>query len=282
MKVATCGSLHAISESVVRGYWNGEIFIGPLRGPGGIFFPYFTHRINCVDMANDGRRFMIGTEDGQSMVGQTQLQGGISLIGQMMMTKTAPVLSVAVSNVDIAVTGAADNAVRVFDASNGLLRKQLPHAHPVHALAVTPLGTLIASGDGPQIQLWDAVTGNLLQTAHLKDGIESLVFSPGGKFLASVAGKYAATIDIWDVSNPTHGGRLAKETSCELRGPVVAMSFSRSSDRLGLATASGSTYHWLFHSDVAPLMHAEQVTTGKRIHGLSYDFQDVVVIMYDH
>ncbi len=100
---------------------------------------------------------------------------------------------------------AGDNGLLVLvDAATGETVRALDHPGDVFAVAVSPDGTLIASGGRDQIiRLWDTSTGSLVNrlgtasTGH-RDRVTALAFSPDGTALAS--GGADARVIIWDVA----------------------------------------------------------------------------------
>lgn len=76
------------------------------------------------------------------------------------------------------------------------------HNAPVNAVAFSPDGTLVASGDGEKggldgtLKLWDASTGKMSKTLKQGGPITSVAFSPDGKLLAS--GSDNASFVVWD------------------------------------------------------------------------------------
>jgi len=118
------------------------------------------------------------------------------------------------------------------------------NVHPVRAIAVSPDKSAVAAGRGNQIHIYDAGSGayirtlidpkltgpdkNPLKAAHLSL-VDSLAFSPDGKFLAS--GFYGDVL-LWDAST---GALRQKITGFADR--VVALSFSKDSKLL--ATGGG-------------------------------------------
>jgi WD40 repeat protein len=95
---------------------------------------------------------------------------------------------------------ACEASVRVWERTTGLaVCTCLGHEGPVHALAFSPDGKLLASGGADNtIRLWNAATGAATQnyTGH-EQAIRTLAFSPDGAKLAS--GSADTTVLIWDV-----------------------------------------------------------------------------------
>jgi WD40 repeat protein len=120
----------------------------------------------------------------------------------------------------------------------------LPAAvHPVRALAVSPDKSMVAVGRANQIQVYEAGSGKYLRsltdpelTAASKQSlahasiVESLVYSPDGKLLAS--GSYQ-TVILWEAKT----GKLERKM-VGFADRVMALSFS--SDGKKLATGGGA------------------------------------------
>lgn len=92
-----------------------------------------------------------------------------------------------------------DHAVRLWDASSGEVRQVLGgHEHDVNALAFSPDGRLLASGDAQGVtRLWDAATGESLQVLDQGWGVYGLAFRPDGRRLASAG--FDGLVWIWGV-----------------------------------------------------------------------------------
>jgi WD40 repeat protein len=105
--------------------------------------------------------------------------------------------------------GSWDGAVKVWDATNWQELYTLANLGHVLAVAFSPDGRRMASasghyfysGDECAIRIWDADSGQIIQTlSGHQGGVFCLAFGPDGKRLATAGGE-DATIKVWDVSN---------------------------------------------------------------------------------
>jgi WD40 repeat protein len=89
--------------------------------------------------------------------------------------------------------------VIIWDRHAGVPLFRLRHGVPVHRVAFSPDGRLIATLPARTVQFWDAQTGEDqgTLTGH-GNHIATLSFSPEGRFLAT--GGYDSTVRLWDVS----------------------------------------------------------------------------------
>ena len=78
------------------------------------------------------------------------------------------------------------------------LMELLGHSSYVRAVAFSPDGTRLASGsDDKTVKVWDASTGEAVQTLQGHSGdVSAVTFSPDGTRLAS--GSYDKTVKVWD------------------------------------------------------------------------------------
>jgi WD40 repeat protein/class 3 adenylate cyclase len=96
----------------------------------------------------------------------------------------------------------AQEIAKVWDAATGeLLYSGNPgHTGPIHDVAFSPDGTLVATGGEDQkAKVWDSMTGQVLYTlsGHTVD-INSVSFSPDGRRLATAG--YDYTVRVWDIT----------------------------------------------------------------------------------
>lgn len=114
------------------------------------------------------------------------------------------------------VIGGSGTSVQLWEVETGQpLGKLLGHFDVVQALALSPDGTLLASGGfDKSIRLWQLPTGQRLGMLTLHtDTVLALAFSPGGQLL--VSSSIHDPIVLWDVNRGQerntlvgHGGRV--------------------------------------------------------------------------
>ena len=94
----------------------------------------------------------------------------------------------------------------------------LGHKHQVWALAFSPDGSLMASGDrGGQVNLWHLADGTLQRSIAADDGpIWSLAFTPDGRTLVTASDR---RVQSWDAGTgtlrhalPSPGGSITRAT----------------------------------------------------------------------
>ena len=93
--------------------------------------------------------------------------------------------------------------IHLWDTNTGEKKQQLFRGRrtissaEVGGFSFSPDGKMLASGNGAEIDLWDATTGDLKKTLTGHDSaVNSISFSPDGRLLAS--GSWDGTVRLWD------------------------------------------------------------------------------------
>ena len=134
-----------------------------------------------------------------------------------------PVRSVAVSRT-IIVSGGDDCMIHLWPA--GTIIKQFDA--PVSALAFSPNGVLLAAATGSHIYVIDLQSNEVMLLGQAGKQ-PSLIFSPGGKSLASTSTDSPSEINVWNLQ--TGGIRVLKG---DWKGPS-SISFSPDGDAIAAA-----------------------------------------------
>ena len=87
----------------------------------------------------------------------------------------------------------------VFDAVTG--QRVLELNERSADMAFSPDGARIATADGTTVKVWDAATGQLLNTLRGQVGVCRVAFSPDGRCIATGGLEYGA-IKVWDAQMP--------------------------------------------------------------------------------
>jgi WD40 repeat protein len=118
-----------------------------------------------------------------------------------------------------------------------LLHSLQAHDAPVLDLAMQPQGNILASLSAEQVQLWNVVTGQSLNSIVPDDDEDAqwrcMAFSPDGTML--VLGDTDGSITFWNASDSASGPlhRVA------VRGSALTMAFSPDGRRLAVSLSEG-------------------------------------------
>ena len=125
--------------------------------------------------------------------------------------------------------GFDDEAIRLWDVATGEPLATLSgHRHAAFALAFSPDGRTLASGDfGGGLTFWDVKTGRELASSHGQtDAIRALAFSPDGAVIAS--GSWDGTLRAWstdtgrEVAHVTEHAPFVQEIALSPDGSMLA------------------------------------------------------------
>ncbi len=142
------------------------------------------------------------------------------------------------------------------------------HKGPVHALAVSRRGDLVATGGyDHDVRIWDATTGRTLRVlrGHTQE-VDAVAFSPSGALLASAS--FDGGVHVWDVAS----GRIVR-----ILHPIawsIAVAFANDSTLVVGDQAKQVTVHALRSSTIT-----RTIAPGFEIYSLAAapDGQSIVV-----
>jgi hypothetical protein len=196
---ANCG------ESLLGTPTNSLRNASPSRGSlaGTTLFTYLGHTdfVWNVKWSPDGSRIASASKDGTAQVWH-------AATGQTLLTyrdHMSPVYDMAWSpDGSHVASGSEDKTVQIWDATTGQrLLTYHNHTDPVRSVGWSPDGSRIASGSNGGVQVWDATTGQRLLTYRGQQffgDMETVAWSPNGKYIASVTRATGGTVEVWDVT----------------------------------------------------------------------------------
>jgi WD40 repeat protein len=131
-------------------------------------------------------------------------------------------------------------AVRMWDATTGKHKADLPHDYWVWAVAFSPDSRLVCTGGEDHVaQLWETETGKAVFEHPLphQDVVRAVAFSPDGKTLLTGSGDLTAR--LWLIATGAPIGQLL-----EHQGPVRSVGFTPDGASMFTASADGTTRIW--------------------------------------
>jgi WD40 repeat protein len=163
------------------------------------------------------------------------------------------------------------DAIDLWDVASGRRLRQPPgHDTPVRALAVSPDGKILASGDyKPALLLWDTVTGKLRRSLDgREEPASTYLFSADGQRMISVNGGWKfgkGNFQVWEAAT-------GKELNCFGIDPPLRNALSRyvetvalSGDGKRLAAVAWVQNPFTVEADILPLLFIWDAATGKQL-----------------
>jgi WD40 repeat protein len=172
-------------------------------------------------------------------------------------------------------SGSQDETLKLWETSTGrLIRTFEGPIGWVHAVAFSVNGrTVLGAGHGKAIALWETDTGSLMRTLPQDHSVNTAIFSPDGKFIASGHGNDGhGSLKLWDAAT----GSLIRTFAGSHEMDVTSLSFSPDGTRLISTSLDGTLKLWepasgrLIRSNGGPHYNAALYTgtfspDGKRI-----------------
>jgi WD40 repeat protein len=130
--------------------------------------------------------------------------------------------------------------VRLIDADDFIVQKELPYNNGIHALAWSPDGKwLVAGNQDPSVHLWIPEEDAELHMSGYETKVKHLSFDRSSRWLATSGGNDAC---IWDCSGAGPEGRTPSMLPHD--SPVVAVAFQRQHGLLATAAQDGTVVLW--------------------------------------
>ena len=138
------------------------------------------------------------------------------------------------------VASACFGRIRLWDADDFVLQKELPYANGIHALAWSPDGRWLVSGNqDPSVHLWIPGEDSELHMSGYEGKVKHLSFDHTGRWLATSGGHDAC---VWDCSGAGRVGRAPAMLPHD--SMVCAVAFQRRHGLLATASDDGTFVLW--------------------------------------
>jgi WD40 repeat protein len=234
--------------------WDGTVRIWDITTGQTIhILPGHTERAESVAYSPDGR--FVYSRSGNNVVRRWDAVSGRPLHTA---TPGGAAWSLAVNPVDgRVVVGCTDGTVRLLEPETlGELRVLTGHRYSVRAVAFSPDGRRLASGDGDfgrgdtgEVRVWDCDSGALVHTfAGHTEAVMRVAFGAGGQRLASAS--FDNTVKLWDLATGQETLTLHGHTEA-----VRCVAFSPD----GLRLASGGADRVIRLWDATPWPESKQL-----------------------
>ncbi len=220
--------------------------------------PHTSGKAHRIAFAPDGRRLL--TSDGRLVTiwdARTR-----EIVPTSLGRLDGPVHAVAFGVTGDELLVAGNSGTRLWDLRDASRpRYEFPHQAAVLAVAMSPDGSKIVTGDSAHAgQLWDVASGQRIgPPLRHGDAVEAVAFSPDGRLVAT--GSADNTAAIWDAST----GELLVRPMAH-RDAITDLMFSPNGATLLTASEDTRARLWDVSSGELlgdPVLHAEQVRTAR-------------------
>jgi WD40 repeat protein len=139
-----------------------------------------------------------------------------------------------------AIAAAYFGGVCLWDTDDFVAQKEFPYANGIHALAWSPDGKWLVSGNqDPSVHLWIPETDTELHMSGYEGKVKFLSFDHTSRWLATSGGRDAC---VWDCTGDGPEGREPAMLPHE--APVVAVKFQNAHGLLATASQDGVVQLW--------------------------------------
>ncbi|MEE8305978.1 MAG: hypothetical protein V3R81_01870, partial [Gammaproteobacteria bacterium] len=196
-----------------------------------------TSHLTSAALDPEGELYLLGDALGHvrpMIVASAVEEGGLDYIGH-----GGPVTSLAsLSSSDIAASGGADSAVRLWSLSSGAPREHFMR-HPAGAVSTVALsanGRWLASGADYAARVWNTADAELVSEIAVTGKVTALAFAPTNDLLA--VGDIAGNLQ-WVAPRANVPMRAARA-----KGAVTAIAFASDGELVVSGTINGSLQLW--------------------------------------
>jgi WD40 repeat protein len=143
-------------------------------------------------------------------------------------------------------SGDDDGNVRIWDAMDGHLIAQLPHAIKIGAICFSPDGDWLATAGGITFSLGEThiwrLNGHAIEPTRIlrhRNKVSDLSFSPSGRYLAITDDFITGDVCIWDSEKPED-----PLTIRSLSMHLTSLDFTTDDSRLVTGSGDGAIKFW--------------------------------------
>jgi WD40 repeat protein len=150
-----------------------------------------------------------------------------------------------------------DKIIRIWDGDTGdLLGELAPHADYGFGLAYSPDGSMLASGGGFEVRIWDALDGDMLTSVTVNSFVYKTVWAPDNSALA-VVGQNSSRIDVIDPATGEYQFEIPSD------GIILwSVAFSPDGRYLATGNANGDVRVFDLNADGAEVLFDNYTANG--------------------